>query len=212
MAATKYTKSIAGDTATGKLSSDGLKREIEKDNGITKSIERIDSAGDVCDVWFKDALGAEESAFDAVFAAHDGKPPPGTARRASDGAAIVAIEPADVDTTLNAKGFMFTAAKGTDTDDDHSFGEDREIQGVIMEVADFVPGDYAELHIVMPGDPEVVLNKFAETIYIKPSGKTSVVMQTSSVIPAGIKLRFRYHSVGSVTDPTVYYDYLTWKK
>lgn len=213
MPATKYTKSISGDTATGTVSSDGLVYEIGKNSSITKSLERIDTAGDVCDIWFKDVLsGAEQAALDALVSAHGGEPPPGNPRRKSDGATIVVIEPADVSTTLNARGYMFTATKNSDTNDDNSYAEDREIQGVILEVENFAPGDWVELHIVMPSNPEVVLNKFAETIYVKPSGRTEVVVQTSSLIPAGIVLRLCYHSVGLINDPEVYYDYLTWKK
>jgi hypothetical protein len=132
-------------------------------------------------------------------------------RRESDAAQIVVIEPANRDTRLNVVGFKFTAGKNSTTDDDHSFAEQRELQGCILEVADYAPGDYAELHVVMPGSPEVVVARFAEKIYIKPSGRTEVIVPTSVPIPAGLKLRMRYVSVGVLIDPVVYYDYITWK-
>jgi hypothetical protein len=76
MAATKYTYSISGDFPNAKVNSDSLTIEIQA-SAIVTALDRIDTAGDVCDIWFKDALSAgDETVLDAVVAAHQGVAPP----------------------------------------------------------------------------------------------------------------------------------------
>jgi hypothetical protein len=49
--------------------------EIRTSAGITVALERIDTAGDACDVWFKAALSeGEATILDALVAAHSGVP------------------------------------------------------------------------------------------------------------------------------------------
>jgi len=72
MAATKYTYSIATDfpneaAATAKLSNDIRKSDIATD------LSHINTAGDVCDIWFDDALSAgDETILDGIVDAHGG--------------------------------------------------------------------------------------------------------------------------------------------
>jgi len=75
MAATKYTYSISGDFPNQKVNTTSLTIEINESSIIT-ALDHINTSGDVCDVWFVDALsGAEETELDAVVAAHQGTPP-----------------------------------------------------------------------------------------------------------------------------------------
>ena len=61
MAATKYTYAISTDFPNGVMNSDRLSREIASST-IATTMDRIDTVGNVCDVWFADALlTAEET-------------------------------------------------------------------------------------------------------------------------------------------------------
>jgi len=74
MVATKYTYSIAGDTAQAKLVPGKLGEEIGE-SSIVIALDYINSSGDVLDVWMKDSLSAgDETILDGVVAAHDGVP------------------------------------------------------------------------------------------------------------------------------------------
>jgi hypothetical protein len=72
MASTKYTYSISGDTANGKVYSPTLVAEIEASSIVT-SLEQVETTGDVLDIWFADALSAgDQTTLDGVVAAHQG--------------------------------------------------------------------------------------------------------------------------------------------
>lgn len=74
MAQTKYTYSIAGDTANGILAAGALKEEIGSSSIIT-ALDYISSLGDVLDVYMKDALSTgDKTTLDGVVAAHEGVP------------------------------------------------------------------------------------------------------------------------------------------
>jgi len=138
----------------------------------------------------------------------------GSRGREEDGVQAVVVEPAALNTTIRVVGKMFEANLDGDTPHETSFGEERWLQGVILEVENHTPGDYAALYVTMPNPPnfDVVLNQFAETIYIKPSKQTIMMVQTSTKLPAGLKLKLVYHSVAtSGPKPVVYIDYVTWK-
>ena len=78
MTATKYTYSISGDTLNGIVDSSRLTQDIQS-AAITIALDRIDTSGDVLDIWFKTAITeGEETVLDAVVAAHTGEPLPGT--------------------------------------------------------------------------------------------------------------------------------------
>jgi hypothetical protein len=73
MAATKYIYSISNDFLNGAIASDELASEI-RESTITIALDYITTAGDVCDIWFKEALsGSEETVLDGIVAAHTGE-------------------------------------------------------------------------------------------------------------------------------------------
>jgi hypothetical protein len=85
MAQTKYTYSIADDTANAKVS-DSLQVEIG-DSAIITALDYISQTGDVLDIYMKDALSAgDETILDGVVSAHDG---------------VQLVEPAEVSITQN---------------------------------------------------------------------------------------------------------------
>jgi len=72
---TKYTYSIASDTANGVVNSSVLINEIDADPGITTELDgyRVDTSNDVLDIYFVTALsGSEVTALNAVVLAHQG--------------------------------------------------------------------------------------------------------------------------------------------
>lgn len=79
MAATKYTYSISGDF-TGLVSpyirpdTDRLTQEI-RESAIVTALDYINTSGDDCDIWFKDALSSgDQTTLDSLVAAHTGEP------------------------------------------------------------------------------------------------------------------------------------------
>jgi len=71
---TEYTYSIAGDFPNHVLSTDRLTLEIRA-SAIVTALDHIDTVGDACSVWFKDALSVgDEAVLDALVAAHSGEP------------------------------------------------------------------------------------------------------------------------------------------
>lgn len=102
---TKYTFSIQSSFPNHIVETTRLTLEIQA-SAIAIAIDRIDTAGDVCDVWFKDALSSEDqSTLNGLVATHSGAPmpqpgylPDGTplmaiSQRQADGLPQVAIAP-----------------------------------------------------------------------------------------------------------------------
>jgi len=80
MSATKYTYSIAADTASGLVNTDSLSSQIQA-SAIVIVLDYINSSGDVLDVWMKAALsGGDETILDSVVEAHLGVAPPDLAQ------------------------------------------------------------------------------------------------------------------------------------
>ena len=76
MAATKYTYSISADFPNQKVSSDRLTKEIQASSIVT-ALDYIETSGDDCDIWFKDALStSDHTTLDTVVANHSGEPLP----------------------------------------------------------------------------------------------------------------------------------------
>lgn len=69
---TKYTFSIASDTANGSVNPSTLTAEIAA-SAIVIALDHIDTGGDVLDIWFKDALSSnDQTALSTVVSAHQG--------------------------------------------------------------------------------------------------------------------------------------------
>ena len=76
MSATKYTYSIAEDFPHAKVDTSRLTQEIQA-SAIVTALDYINSSGDDCDIWFKDALSVgDETVLDGLVAAHSGEPLP----------------------------------------------------------------------------------------------------------------------------------------
>lgn len=81
MAATKYTYSISTDFPNHAVATDRLLSEVRA-SAIVTAVDYINTSGDDCDIWFKDALSAgDETVLDGIVAAHSGEPLPSTAQQ-----------------------------------------------------------------------------------------------------------------------------------
>ena len=75
MAATKYTYSVADDTANAAVSLSSLDREIRA-SAIATTLRYSEVAGDVLDITFDDALsGGDQTLLGTIVGAHDGTSP-----------------------------------------------------------------------------------------------------------------------------------------
>jgi len=73
MSSTEYTYSISSDFPNAKVASYNLALEIANSD-IATTLERIDTVGDTCNIWFADALSAgDEVLLDGLVAAHAGQ-------------------------------------------------------------------------------------------------------------------------------------------
>lgn len=98
MADTKYTYSIADDTANGAVATSSLTEEIT-DSAISSALLLyINSSGDVLDIWFDDPLSSgDQTTLDGVVADHEALPVP---QKIVGGMTIEPIEtPSGVDVT-----------------------------------------------------------------------------------------------------------------
>lgn len=92
---TKYTYSVADDTANGVVDLNALTAETHA-SAIITSLNHIDLLGDVLDIWFNaDLSQSDETILDGVVSAHDGEALP------ENQASLIEIK--DVDLTSNAE-------------------------------------------------------------------------------------------------------------
>jgi hypothetical protein len=123
----------------------------------------------------------------------------------------------DPDKSMIARSVVFEADLDTDTVEDFVLGEERDLQGMAVEVANFTDGDHLRIEVVLLGTPDTVLRVLAEGpsdggVFIPPSGIVSVIAEGVATIPTGIALRFTYHSVAtSGSKPKLYILLRQWK-
>lgn len=115
MTATKYTKSIASDF-TGLIEDgpclDTLTEEI-RNSTIIIALDHITVDGDVCDIWFKDALSSgDQTTLSNVVAAHTGVRPIVDEKRMDDGKLIVLPDIFNLGTYMNVSGVADDVANG----------------------------------------------------------------------------------------------------
>ena len=90
---TKYTYAISTDFSAG-LAADRLDRDIRASSSFSIALDRIDTSGDDCDIWFRDVLpGGEETALDALVAAHTGQALPSEPLLDANGHLIAKLYP-----------------------------------------------------------------------------------------------------------------------
>lgn len=218
MAEQDYTYSIASDFPATGLDSDRLKHEIQ-DSAIETAIDRIDTEGDVCKIWFKAALSAADKTIldgdttapaGGLLAAHSGEP-----------WEVIPVAPVILEPTGNSEknlriyGDKFTATINGDTTKDVAFAEARSIQGVSFEIEGQHSDDWVRLAIIHPST-QAELQVMAEGptntgVPVPASGSASVVSEGTAELPAGVPIRVTYHSAATSGDgPVVRLQFRTW--
>jgi hypothetical protein len=209
MASTTYTYSIENDFPNHAVNSDTLREQVLA-AAITSALDRIDTADGDCLIVFRWELSNEEKTLlDGVVAVHDGA------------ANVTSLQPVRVQNytkpgrRLCVVGRRQVATLNTTSELDIAFAEEREIQGVKVEVANGAPGDWMEFLAeapLGPGGSMVTLVQWTDTIYVPPSGVLNFDSDDSQTLPAGVTLCLQYHStVNSGSQPEVYVFLKTWK-
>lgn len=224
MALTKYTYSIEHDTLNGKVALGRLTEEISE-SSITVALDRIDTNGDVLDIWFKAALPtAEESVLTTVVHDHNGEPleqnMPVAINDVAEGAEIYSRAKGFriLDGHLYfKKGIRVDCAPDGDTNVDVKFTKNMLLCGGGCRLgSNTQDGDYVEFFIVDKDNllgygADTVLAKFVETDFAWPEKDWEVLLEDAKEIPAGIYLRITYHSVETATESVVVYGWFTMR-
>lgn len=211
MAQTKYTYSIATDTANAALASDALKSEYEASSIVT-ALDYITALGDVLDIYCKDALSAgDKTTLDGLVTAHTG------VGLSGDPSEVNIIDPimnkpfADADGfRARFKGISGTATKDTTTNIDYELTEDRYINGVRLMLKDHVDGDYVDFQIIdidniLGLGANTVLDEFGSTWYMDSAIRTQpdVIVPYPAKILKDLYIRIKYTSVGTTNNVKV---------
>ena len=113
---------------------------------------------------------------------------------------------------LQRTGTQWEAELNSDTTNDVSFAEARQVQNFYVWVENASPGDWIELQAFVPGEtPTPIPPKMGDKLYIPPDGHIQEIAEGTKAIPAGILLRFTYHSTATTGDkPKVTAHIRTW--
>ena len=154
---TEYPFSIASDFPTGTVATDRLARDVRSAAGISIALDRIDTAGDVCSVWFRDVLPTgEDTVLSALVAAHSGVPLPAE-KKSADGVPSTRNLSYDPDRSPFRPGYRFTITPEAQNqwdilmDPATMVGADGTVQimgGSLWVPADASRNDYVEIVVV----------------------------------------------------------------
>jgi len=224
MAEAIYTYSIANDFPPTGLASDRFSQEI-RNSAITISLDRVDTDDDVCRIVFKSALPpADETILDGdtyvpaggLIAAHSGQP-------LDD----VQVSPVILEPTGSSKkslqivAFEFEAELNDETEFAIQFVEERDIQGVNLEISNNTTGpngDEMRIVIQMPDGAGgwVDVRALAQGVGdvpgpVPPSGYVSVVSEGTATMPPVLRILFTYASAATSGDKPLIHGLLrTW--
>lgn len=224
MAETKYTYSIADDFPEAGIASDRLAQDIQNSSIVT-ALDRIGTSGDVCDIYFKDALSAaDKTTLDGdttnpaggLIAAHSGEHLP-------DAVAPVILEPTGNSAkNLQALGVEFEANLDTETSKSVQFDEERDVQGVSVQVMNHQhgpSGDTMRVAIEAPdgqgGWVEVRVLARGEAsdsgCPVPSSGSVNVVSEGTATLPTALRITATYSCAKTTGDkPLVHMLFRTW--
>lgn len=210
MAETKYTYGIAADTANAKLSAGKLHSEIAA-SAILTSLNRVDSSGDVLDIYFNDALSTsapdDVQNLTNIVNAHDGVPLPAEPHD-SENAPIVRLRAfANTDGVFfRGSGVSGTATKTTTTNIDYNMTEDRYLNGVEIFLRNQDWGDTIKLQVV-DVDGAVyaagtVLDEFGTDWHVATDTERQgpYILPYPALVNSVFYIRLAYTSVGATND------------
>lgn len=215
MAEYKYSYSIQGDTPNKKVATDRLTQEILK-SAITVALDRINTSGDILDVFFKDVLSQDEhSDLTTIISNHSGEPLPQNIPQ------DIIIKAAEIVVPQQIKGFpdysgyprLVKGGYGVALAGQKSyfytyFNKKVKIQGGTIWVENkAVWGDYIDVDLTYGVDGPIV-GQFVESVYMRPGQNTywECFSEDAQDIPVGVCLRLGYTSVGE-EDIKIIFDY-----
>jgi len=202
MAQTKYTYSIATDTLNAKFASDSLEKSI-RSSAILTALDYVSALGDDIDVFFKDALSTgDKTILDGLISAHDG------VLLNKEYIQKTQMYLGAVSIKLLEFGFNFVATKTTVTDNDLllpvKYMRGAGVETENHEFGDWVTVQMVDVDNVLGAGAGYVADQFGKEVQIPKSGLFTVLSESlSSAIPAGLYIRIKYNSVGTVNDVKV---------
>lgn len=213
MAQTKYTYSIANDTANGVLAADALKSEYEASSIIT-ALDYISSLGDVLDIYTKDALSTgDKTTLDGVVSNHTGTSLGGDPTPVY----IPDDKPISQSGVLESKSlrarligiFNETATLNQTTDHDwlipnvqyNGVSKQSYMNGIELLVKDATLGDKITFQVidkdnVLGYGANFVLDEFGKDWYVLPDKHESIILYKAKLI-VGVYIRLKYTSTAS---------------
>lgn len=196
-----------------------FQHEIQNSDDITKVLEALSEVEIASEMYvratFAAALTTEEEAYydNVLVAQHTGEP------IHMDPDPVILEPTGDSNKDLIVRGVVFEADLNTETDKDVTLTEDRDFQGVNLEVTNHADGDWMRITIEHPNPGVGTLRVLAEGsaadsgVSIPPSGSVGVVAEGTATVPAGLIIRFRYHSEASSGDkPKIYLMLRQWRE
>lgn len=210
MAATKYTKSISTDFPNGAVDSSKLTQEIAA-SAIVTALDYINTSGDDCDIWFKDALSAgDEDVLGVVVGDHDGEPVTEVQPVYSDvtGGLVIASSYTQYDEDAQFKGHRVSCPANTVTILDIPITVETYVNRGKCWFKDANDGDEVEISLVdkndvlglfslfgyTVGQDVLELGKWAEAIPMFPGDSpwTDFSTEDNAPLMAGLFLRVKY--------------------
>lgn len=212
MAATSYLYSISGDTLNGQLNSDKLSSEIQSSDIVT-ALSHINTDGDDCNIWFKDALSSgDQTILDGLVAAHDGAALPNTdPSYGISGGMLISQTYSSFEDDEGFDSILVQAAAGATTIVDFEITTEINARGGYFWSSGGNIGDYVVVSVVDKDDvlglfstygltvgvDVLELGQWVKKVYINPNGTqwASLVADDVAPVVAGLYLRSKYENV-----------------
>jgi len=192
MSSTKYTYSISTDFPNHKVDSSRLLVEIQG-SSIVVALDRIDTDGDNCDAWFKDALSSgDETTLNGIVAAHSGEPL--VPELQIQPVKVIDVQGLDPETALSCTEFVEvqveTGEKVSEGIVSYPFPVDVAAARYVMEDPHYEYGDKFDVFGIPAGDPAI-----GGVTAPASQGDTSVHVSSTvfQYSRAGMYLKFQGH-------------------
>ena len=197
----KYTYSIAEDTKNGKVDLGKLTQQIGA-SIITIALDKIETVGDVLDIWFKLGISAgEQTVLDAIVAAHDGEslsPPMETVETIPSNKFAMQRDGCCTTFTAGATGTMDFKIENHDAENflvKYLWGAD--FMAKDSEFFDWAAFSIIDKDNVLGYGVDVVIKKYVLKKYVFSSVHIECNAFAPGAVPVGLYLRCEYHSTGS---------------
>jgi hypothetical protein len=192
--------SILNDLPNARVNPAKLQAEVDA-LSLPTPLGHIDAAENVLTLTFSAQPSPEdEERIRVVVTSHDGAPTP----ESTEPLHVQLVDLQNLDgKNFFRRGFRYSASPGVENVWEEKFNANLLLCGGRYDIGpDAADGDYLEMEVVdkdgilFPAG--TVLKKFVDHEYVSPNGHWELLTNDGALIPAGIYVRVRYVSVGSV--------------